>query len=113
MGNPLGGGMMKKIQEMQASMSRVQEELKELRVEGTAAGGLVTAFVNGHKELVDIKIAPEAVEEGDVEMLEDLIVAAVTSAAGAAGEEAQEKMSELSGGLLPPGMDLSNLLGQG
>jgi len=113
MGNPLGGGMMKKIQEMQASMNRLQEELKELRVEGTAAGGLVTAVVNGHKELVDIKIAPEAVEDGDVEMLEDLIVAAVTSASEAAAGQSQEKMSELTGGMLPPGMDLGSLLGQG
>lgn len=113
MGNPFGGGMMKKIQEMQASMNRLQEELKELRVEGTAAGGLVTAVVNGHKELVDIKIAPEAVEDDDVEMLEDLIVAAVTSASEAAASQSQEKMSELTGGMLPPGMDLGSLLGQG
>ena len=54
---------------MQANLARAQEELKELRVEGSAAGGVVTAVVNGHKELVNIRIDPDVVADGDVEML--------------------------------------------
>jgi DNA-binding YbaB/EbfC family protein len=104
--------MLKKIQEMQANLARAQEELKELRVEGSAAGGLVTAVVNGHKELVNLRIEPDAVADGDVEMLEDLIVAAVASANEAAAARVQEKMAEAAGGLLPPGMDLNSLLGR-
>ena len=112
MANPLGGGMLKKIQEMQADMARVQQELKELRTEGSAAGGLVTAVVNGHHELVDIKIDREALAGDDLEMLEDLIVAAVAAANEAAASRIQDKMASAAGGLLPPGMDLGSLLGQ-
>ena len=103
--------MLKKIQEMQANLARAQEELKELRVEGSAAGGVVTAVVNGHKELVNIRIDPDVVADGDVEMLEDLIVAAVASANEAATASVQEKMAQAAGGILPPGMDLNSLLG--
>ena len=111
MPNPFDAGFLKKIQEVQANLARAQEELKDIRVEGTAAGGLVTAVVNGHKELIDIRIEPEALADDDLEMLEDLIVAAVSSAAGAAEEQAREKMAGLTGGMLPPGMDLGSLLG--
>jgi len=104
--------LMKRLQEMQANLARVQEELKELRMEGSAAGGLVTAVVNGHRELVDLKITPEAFADGDLEMLEDLVVAAVTAANESAGETVKEKMASAAGGILPPGMDLSSLLGQ-
>ena len=103
---------MKKLQEMQANLARVQEDLKELRIEGSAAGGLVTAVVNGHRDLMNLKIDPEALADGDVEMLEDLVVAAVTAANEAAAAEVKEKMASAAGGLLPPGVDLGGLLGQ-
>jgi hypothetical protein len=113
MDNPFGAeGILKKFQEMQERMNKVQAELKDLRVEGTAAGGLVTAIVNGHKELVDLKISPEAVADGDLELLEDLVVAAVASAAESATESAKEKLTEVTGGMLPPGMDLDSLMGR-
>lgn len=110
--NPFDAGFLKKIQEVQSNMVKAQEELGNLRVEGTAAGGLVKAIVNGQKELIDIKIEPEALADDDTEMLEDLIVAAVTSANQAAEEKAREKMAGAAGGILPPGMDLDNLLGK-
>ena len=111
MPNPFEAGFLKKIQEVQANLARAQEQLKDIRVEGTAAGGLVQAVVNGHKELIDIKIDRDALVDDDLEMLEDLIVAAVTSASQAADEKAQETMAGATGGMLPPGMDLGSLLG--
>ncbi len=111
MANPFDAGFLKKIQEVQANLARAQEELKDIRVEGTAAGGLVTAVVNGHKELIDIKIAPDAIADDDLEMLEDLIVAAVSSASQAAEAKASETMAGVTGGMLPPGMDLGSLFG--
>jgi DNA-binding YbaB/EbfC family protein len=110
--NPFDPGFMKKLQEVQQNMTRAQEELKNITAEGSAAGGLVTAIVNGQRELVNITIDPEAVADGDVEMLEDLIVAAVASAGEAASARAQEAMAGAAGGLLPPGLDLDGLLGQ-
>ncbi len=111
MPNPFDAGLLKKIQEVQANLARAQEQLKDIRVEGTAAGGLVKAMVNGHKELIDIKIEPDALAGDDLEMLEDLIVAAVSAAAQAADEQAKETMAGITGGMLPPGMDLGNLFG--
>ena len=70
------------------------------------------AVVNGERQLVDLSIAPEALADGDVEMLEDLIVAAVASAGEAAAAKARETMAGAAGGLLPPGLDLDSLLGQ-
>ncbi len=105
-------GLLKKLQEVQQNVARAQEELKNLQAEGSAAGGLVRAVVNGHRELIDLKIDPEAIADGDVEMLEDLIVAAVASAGEAAAAKAQQTMAGAAGGLLPPGLDLDSLLGQ-
>jgi DNA-binding YbaB/EbfC family protein len=113
MTNPFGGNLMKKLQEMQAGIARTQEELKAMRIEGSAAGGLVTAVVNGQRDLIDVRITPEALADGDTEMLEDLVVAAVTAANEKAAQEVQEKMAAATGGMLPPGMDLNSLLGQG
>jgi len=102
---------MKKIQQFQADMAKAQEELKSIQVEGSAAGGLVRAVVNGQRELLDIKIDRAALADGDVEMLEDLIVAAVASATKEATRKAQEVMAGAAGGILPPGMNLDSLLG--
>jgi len=96
------GNLMRQAQQLQAKMSKVQEEVGQQTVEASAGGGMVKAKVNGKLQLVEIKIQPEALE--DVEMLEDMIVAAV----GKAQEEAQAMMQEaiqsLTGGLKIPGL---------
>jgi nucleoid-associated protein EbfC len=89
--------MMKQIQQMQ---DRLKKDLAALRVEATAGGGMVTVTMNGEKQLLSIKIDPEVVSKDDVEMLQDLIVAAV----GDAQRKADEAMAEKVGGMLPPGM---------
>ena len=91
--------MMKQAQQMQ---ERLQREMAELKVEATAGGGMVTVVLSGTKQLHSIKIDPEVVSKEDVEMLQDLIVAAVNDAQRKVDEEMQRKM----GGMLPPGMRL-------
>lgn len=100
------GNMMKQIQKMQAQMEQIQAELEQTQVEGTAGGGMVTAIVNGKQDLLEIKIDPEVVDPEDVEMLQDLIVAAVNQARQKAQELQSEQMSGLTGGLNIPGMNL-------
>jgi nucleoid-associated protein EbfC len=94
--------MMKQAQKMQEDMAKT---MAEIRVDATAGGGIVTVTMTGTKELLAIKIEPDAVKEGDVEMLEDLIVAAVNEANRKADEALQQKL----GGMLPPGMNLPGL----
>jgi DNA-binding YbaB/EbfC family protein len=89
--------MMKQAQQMQ---ERLQREMAALTVEATAGGGMVTVSLNGAKQLLSVKIDPEVVSKDDIEMLQDLIVAAVNDAHRKADEEMQKKM----GGMLPPGM---------
>jgi nucleoid-associated protein EbfC len=108
--------MMKEAARMQAKlqeeMGRVQEELASEQVEGSAGGGLVKVVVNGHKELISVKIAKEAVDPEDIETLEDLVFAAVQSALSNADARAAERMAEVQGQIgLPAGMDLGGLLG--
>ena len=91
--------MMKQAQQMQ---ERMQKEMAELKVEGNAGGGMVTVVVNGTKQLQSLKIDPEVVSKEDVEMLQDLIVAAINDA----HRKADEALSEKMGGLLPPGLKL-------
>ena len=98
------GDMMKQVQKMQAKMVQLQEELDNQEVEGSAGGGMVTALVSGKGDLKEIKIDPEVLEDADVEMLEDLIVAAVTQAQENASAMQKEKMGELTGGLNIPGL---------
>ena len=100
------GNMMKQVQKMQAQMEQIQAELKQTQVEGTAGGGIVTAIVNGKQDLLEIKIDPEVVDPEDVEMLQDLVVAAVNQARQKAQELQSERMSALTGGLNIPGMNL-------
>jgi DNA-binding YbaB/EbfC family protein len=90
--------------QMQQDMLRVQQELEGARVEGSAGGGVVKAVCNGKQELVSVTIDPSAVDPADVEMLQDLIVAAVTDAQRAARELAEARMSAVTGGLRLPGM---------
>ena len=93
--------MMKQAQQMQ---ERLQKQMAELRVEGNAGGGMVTVVVNGAKQVQSIKIDPEAVSKEDVEMLQDLIVAAINDAQRKAEEKLSETMGGMMGGLKIPGM---------
>jgi hypothetical protein len=97
--------MLKQAQALQRKLAQAQEEIAELEVTGSAGGGTVNAVVTGAGDLVRIEIAPEAVDPDDVEMLQDLVVAAVNDALRSAREVEQEKLGGLAGGLgLPPGM---------
>lgn len=98
------GDMMKQIQKMQSKMVQLQEELDSQEVEGSAGGGMVIATVSGKGDIKGIKIDPQVLEDSDVEMLEDLIVAAVSQAQQSASELQKETMSELTGGLNIPGL---------
>jgi DNA-binding YbaB/EbfC family protein len=91
-------------QQMQQEMLRVQTELETVQVDGSAGGGVVTAVVTGKQELVSVTIDPDAVDPSDVDMLQDLIVAAVNDALRASREVAEQKMSAVTGGLRLPGM---------
>jgi nucleoid-associated protein EbfC len=93
--------MMKQAQEMQA---RLQRQMGEMRVEATAGGGMVTVVVNGVKQLQSIKIDPEVVSKEDVEMLQDLITAAVNDAGRKVDEQLGQSMSGLLGGMKIPGL---------
>lgn len=93
--------ILKQAQQLQEQIQKVQEELAEKRVEGTAGGGMVTVVANGRNQIVQIKIDPEVVDPEDLEMLEDLIVAAVNQALSKAQEMVSAEMSKVAGGLLP------------
>jgi DNA-binding YbaB/EbfC family protein len=93
--------MMKQAQQMQ---ERLQKQMAEMRVEATAGGGMVTVVINGAKQLQSIKIDPEAVSKDDVEMLQDLILAAMNDAHRKVDEEMQQQMGGMMGGLKIPGM---------
>jgi nucleoid-associated protein EbfC len=95
---------MRMIQQMQNRIAKIQEELGETIVEGTAGGGMVTVQVNGLKAVQGVKIQPDAVDPEDVEMLEDLIVAAINDAMNNAETLASDKMSAITGGLNIPGL---------
>ncbi len=100
-------GLLKQARQMKEQMDQVQADLERRSFEATAGAGLVTATVNGKSELTDIKIDPRAVQ--DIEMLEDLIKAAVGAATAKAREAVKEEMLKLTGGLNLPG--LSDMLG--
>src|ERR1700737_3900115 len=93
--------MMKQAQQMQ---ERLQKQMAEVRVEGNAGGGMVTVVVNGAKQVQSLKIDPEVVSKDDVDMLQDLIVAAVNDAHRKAGEEMAQRMGGVMGGLKIPGL---------
>ena len=100
------GNMMKQAQKLQAKMTQLQQDLEADRVTGSAGGGMVTVTANGKQEIVQIKIDPQVVVADDVEMLEDLILAAVNQARENAAALAQEKMQQLTGGLNIPGLNI-------
>ena len=91
--------MMKQAQKLQQEMLRMQEEQENKTYSATAGGGMVTAVVNGKHELKDLQINPDAVDPDDVEMLQDMIIAAVNEAMRAAETESQNNMAKLTGGL--------------
>ena len=96
--------MMKQAQQLQAKMLKLQEELAEKTVETSAGGGMVKAVANGRQQLVSIQIEKEVVDPDDVEMLQDLILAAANDALTKAQEMVAEEMNKLTGGLNIPGM---------
>ncbi|CAH0122725.1 MULTISPECIES: YbaB/EbfC family nucleoid-associated protein [unclassified Paenibacillus] len=96
--------MMKQVKKMQEQMLKAQEALAEKTVEGSAGGGVVTVQVNGHKKVLSVAIKPEAVDPDDVEMLQDLVLAAVNDALSKAEELANEDMGKFTGGMKIPGL---------
>ena len=103
---PKFNDLIKQAQQLQERMTRLQEEAGKKTVEATAGGGMVTAVVTGGPELIEVKISPEVVDPDDVEMLEDLVIAAVRQAMEAAVEAANSQLGGLAGGL-----DMGGLLG--
>ena len=99
MGGGMNMNMLKQAQKMQQDMLKMQQELQEKEYQAAAGGGVVSASVNGKHELKALTIDPEAVDPDDVEMLQDMIVAAVNEAMRAADADASETMSKLTGGL--------------
>ena len=102
MGGGMNMNMIKQAQKMQQEMLRMQQELETKEFQGTAGGGVVTATVTGKKELKTVVIDPEAVDPDDVELLQDMIVAAVNSALKSADEDANSSMQKLTGGMSLP-----------
>ncbi|MDQ0228672.1 DNA-binding YbaB/EbfC family protein [Metabacillus niabensis] len=96
--------MMKQMQKMQKDMAKAQEELAEKTVEGTAGGGMVTVIVNGQKELVEVSIKEEVVDPEDIEMLQDLVLAATNDALKKIDDLTNETMGQFTKGMNLPGM---------
>ena len=105
---PLKGGLqrmlLEQVQKVQQNLIKTQEELANERVEASAGGGMVTAVATGTGEIVEIRIAPEAVDPNDVELLQDTVLAAVREAIAKAKEHQAERMQEATGGLSIPGL---------
>lgn len=102
--------MFGKIQEMQSKMAELKAQLSQLQVSAESGGGFVKVVANGNREIVQIQIDPDLISKEDVEMLEDLLVAAVNKALKESEKVAQQKMSELTANILPgglSGLDLS------
>jgi len=103
--SPGFGDLMGQAKKMQERMAAAQEELAGMEVEGTAGGGMVTVTANGRQEFLKVKIDPQVVDAEDVEMLEDLVLAAVNEARRKSQERMMEEMQKVTGGLgLPPGL---------
>ncbi len=105
---PGGGGLerqiLRQMEKLQQEMKAAQDELAETRVEASSGGGAVTAVANAQGELLQVTIAPEAVDPNDVEMLQDLVVAAVREALEKGRKIQEEKMGAITGGLGIPGL---------
>lgn len=97
-------GMMKQMQKMQKQMVKAQEELNEKKIEGSAGGGMVTVIITGDKKVVDVQIKPEAVDPDDIEMLQDLVLAATNDALKKVEEITNNTMGQFTKGMNLPGM---------
>ena len=103
--------LLRQFQRMQGDMKKIQKEIAKEKVIGSSGGGMVEATVNGKLEVISITIEKKLVQEKDMEMLEDLLVAAVNAALLKAQQLAKERMGRLAGGLSIPGMDIPGMLG--
>ena len=97
-------GMLKQAQKMQEQMTKLQEEAAKKTTEATSGGGMVTAVVNGKQQLLSLKLEEDVVDPSDIEMLQDLILAAVNEAMKRSQEEVSSEMSKLAGGMKIPGL---------
>ena len=97
---------MQMMRKMQRQMEKIQQELEETRIETSAGGGLVKVVINGQQDIESISISPDAVDPEDVELLEDLVLAAVNDAVGESRSVAARKMSALTGGMKIPGLSM-------
>ncbi len=105
--NPGGGSMNKMIKQakkVQEQMAKMQAELEEREVEASAGGGVITVKVNGKQQLTEIKIKPEAIDLDDIEMLEDLVMAAINEAIKTSQEMVSSEMAKITGGFNIPGL---------
>ena len=99
------GNMMRQAQQMQQKMAKIQEELGQKTVEASAGGGMVSCVITGKRDIVSLTIDPEVVDPDDVEMLQDLVVAAVSEGIKKSQQMVADEMGKLTGGLgLPPGL---------
>ncbi|MBU0516290.1 MAG: YbaB/EbfC family nucleoid-associated protein [Proteobacteria bacterium] len=98
------GNMLKQAQQLQSKIAKLQEEMASRTVEASAGGGMVVAVANGRQELVSIRIEPEVVSEGDIEMLQDLVLAAANEALRKSQEMVSQEMNKLTGGMNIPGL---------
>lgn len=98
------GKMMKQAQQLQEKMNKLQEEMADKTVEATAGGGMVKVVANGRQQIVSVNIEKEVVDPEDVEMLQDLILAAVNEALSRSQEMVSEEMNKLTGGMNIPGL---------
>lgn len=96
--------MMQQAQKLQSRLAKAQEELANVTVEGSAGGGAVKVTMNGQQKVLSVRISPEAVSASDVEMLQDLVLAAVSEAIAKSQEAAARHLNELTGGLKIPGL---------
>jgi nucleoid-associated protein EbfC len=104
-----GFNPMQQVKALQDKMARIQEELSDKTVEATSGGGMVSVVVNGRQEIVSFKIDPQVVDPQDVDMLQDLIVAAVNDGLRRSQEMAADEMAKLAGGLNIPGLKIPGL----
>ena len=100
------GNIMKEAQKLQAQMAAMKEEVAKKKVDATAGGGMVTVEANGKQELTAIKIDPEVVNKDDVQMLEDLVLAAANEALRKSRDLVQQELGKLTGGLKIPGLGM-------
>ena len=100
------GNLLKQAQQMQAKMAKIQEEVGAGTVEASAGGGMVTVIANGKQEILSIAIEPQVVDPDDIDMLQDLVVAAVNQALKEAAEMMATEMGKITGGLKVPGLTL-------